>query len=154
MHRHTVLSEDKHLQSVNHAVLKARAEWKKIGRALGLSVGIIKSIHDPDDGECLHDVLTKWIYTGKATIYDLLEALEDPTVARRDIANEIRDLKGEERSKVGLDPDTKTKPQGEIHPLIDQTRAYRHGAIGMYVSWTNFNNNVTCASSHVRVEKS
>ena len=102
----TVLSEDKHLQSVNRAVLEARAEWKKIGRALGMSEGIIKSIRDPDDGECLHEVLTKWIHTGKATIYDLLEALDDPTVARADIAKRIRALKGEERIKVGLDPDT------------------------------------------------
>ena len=105
----TVLNIKHHLLPVKHAVWEARTQWKNIGRELGLSEDIIKSIHDPDDGECLHEVLSKWLQTGNATIYDLLEALEDPIVAHRDIANEIRALNGEERIKVGLDPITDSK---------------------------------------------
>ena len=97
-----------HLQHVKKAVWEARPQWKDVGRSLGMNDGTICSIHDSDDGECLHKVLSLWIHSGKATIYDFLKALEDKTVGRHDIAHEIRARKGEDRSEVGLDPDTET----------------------------------------------
>ena len=84
------------------AVFEARPQWKAIGRALGLTDGTIDSIHDQDDGECLHKVLSKWMHSGGATIHGLLDALEDITVARHDIAHKIRSLKDEDRTRVGL----------------------------------------------------
>ena len=107
---------DKHLRHVKRAVWEARTQWKNIGRSLpGLSEGTIQSIHEANDGECLHQVLLRWMKTGRATINDLLEALEDPTVDHRDIANNIRALKGKDRINIGLEPDTNnTQPQGEL----------------------------------------
>ena len=100
---------------MKRAVWDARHQWKNIGRELGLSEGTIQSIHEPDDGECLHQVLLRWMKTGRATINDLLEALEDPTVDHRDIANKIRALKGDYRINIGLEPDTDNPhPQGEL----------------------------------------
>ena len=84
------------------AVFEARSQWKAISRAIGLTDGTINSIHDQDDGECLHKVLSIWMHSGGATIYGLLDALEDITVARHDIAHKIRSLKDEDRTRVGL----------------------------------------------------
>ena len=84
------------------AVWEARPDWRNIGRALDLSEGTIDSIHEREDGESLHTVLKTWMQSGKATIQDLLNALEDPTVGRTDIANEIRSLEGSNRTAVGL----------------------------------------------------
>ena len=85
-------------------MLEAAYQWKDIGRALpGVTEGNIQSIRFSEDSECLNAVLSKWIITGRAKTNDLLEALEEPTVGRTDIANTIRNLKGEERAKVGLD---------------------------------------------------
>ena len=83
---------------MKRAVFEARSQWKAIGRALGLTDGTIDSIHDQDDGECLHKVLSKWMHSGGATIHGLLDALEDITVDRRDIAHKIRSLKDEDQS--------------------------------------------------------
>ena len=106
---------DKHLKHVKYAVWGARAQWKNIGRSLGLPEGTIQSIHEPDEGECLHAVLSLWMQTGQATINDLLEALENPPIARRDIAHEIRALRGKDRINIGLEPDTDNpQPQGEL----------------------------------------
>ena len=99
-----------HLRHVKRAVWEARTQWKNIGRSLRLSEGTIQSIHGADDGECLHIVLSIWMQTGRATINDLLDALEDVTVARHDIALNIRALKGKDRIKIGLEP----QPQGEL----------------------------------------
>ena len=83
-------------------VFKARSQWKAISRAIGLTEDTIDSIHDQDDGECLHKVLSVWMHSGGATIHGLLDALEDITVARHDIAHNIRSLKDEDRTRVGL----------------------------------------------------
>ena len=99
-----VLDLDVHLGPLRGAVFQAAHKWKDIGRALpGVTEGYIRSIRSSEDSECLNDVLSKWINTGRAKTTDLLKALEEPTVSRTDIANKIRDLKGEERAKVGLD---------------------------------------------------
>ena len=91
----TVLSVDAHLKPLKRAIWEARAKWPVIGRALpGISEGTMLAIHDKDDGDCLHRVLSLWIHSGKATISDLLQALADETVKRNDIKNEIHILKG------------------------------------------------------------
>ena len=89
-----MLSVGTHLQPVKRSVWKTRSLWKEIGRALGISDDTISTIHYTDDGECLNKVLSLWIYSGKATIRDLLRALADKTVKRNDIKNEINVLKG------------------------------------------------------------
>ena len=98
----TVLAIDTHLRHVKNAIFEARSQWKEIGRSLNLSDGTIRSIHESDDGERLHQVLSLWIQAGSATIHNLLNALEDVSVGRNDIANEIRSLKSEQRVNVGL----------------------------------------------------
>ena len=97
-----VLAVGTDLRPVKSAVWQSRASWRDLGRALDLSEGTIDSIKEPNDGESLHMVLKKWMQTGKATIQDLLTALEDRTVDRTDIANEVRTLKGKNRTAVGL----------------------------------------------------
>lgn len=74
------------------SIWEARPQWRDIGRALGLTDSTIRTIriHEPNDGECLHEVLSKWMQSGGATVHNLLEALEDVTVTRTDIANEVR----------------------------------------------------------------
>ena len=99
-----VLSVNTHLQPVRAVVLEAACKWKDIGRSLpGITQGFIDGTHENDAGECLYKVLSKWMHTGKATIYHLLSALEHPTVGLNDIAINIRALKGTpEGSKLGL----------------------------------------------------
>ena len=89
-----VLTIATHLQPVKSSIWKARSLWKEIGRALGISDDIICTIHCAKDGECLNEVLSRWIHSGKATISDLLLALANKTVDRNDIKNEIHVLKG------------------------------------------------------------
>ena len=95
------------------AIWNARAKWRDIGRKLGLSEGDIQAIHEHDDGECLHKVLSQWMYTGRATIYDLLTELESEIIDRSDIARQIRSRKGEDRRKVGLDEEDHDKRSSE-----------------------------------------
>ena len=87
---------------IKEAVWDARSQWKDIGRKLGLKSGDIRAIHDPSDGECLHEVLSLWMHTGKASINVLLKALESKIIDRSDLAREIRSLRGNERLAVGL----------------------------------------------------
>ena len=91
---HRILKIDSDLQRVKKALWEARSQWKDIGRALDISDGTIRSIHEPSDGESLHHMLTLWMQSGTATIQDLLKALEDSTVGRKDIVNEILSRKG------------------------------------------------------------
>ena len=102
----TILAVHTHLSYIKNAISEAREKWRDIGRALGLSEGTIQSIHRQtiyNSNESLHQVLSLWMYTGKATTQHLLEALEDPAVRRTDIANHMRDLRGEDRTNVGLE---------------------------------------------------
>lgn len=90
---------------MKNALLEAAYQWKPIGEALDLTPGTLKSIgrsHRDDDNECLNEVLSKWMHSGKATMAELLEALEEPGVKRGDIVTEIQALEGEKRSRVGL----------------------------------------------------
>ena len=91
-----------HLTPVKLAIWEARGEWKNIGRGLNVSEGDINSIHEDNDGERLHKILSLWMQTGSATIDKLLDTLKNPPVSRNDIAGEIRRRQGEERRKVGL----------------------------------------------------
>ena len=95
-----VLKVHTHLQTVKRAIWEARAEWKAIGRALGLSEGTVDSIKEPNDDESLHVVIKKWLQTDNATFQDLINALEDPTVARNDIANDVRALEGRSTTEI------------------------------------------------------
>ena len=97
-----VLTVDSHLRPVKKAIWESRVQWRNIGRALDLTEGDIDSIHEPDDGESLHKVLKKWMGSGKATMHNLLMALDDVTVGRMDIAENILKLKGKAKTEVGL----------------------------------------------------
>ena len=96
-----MLNVDKHLHHVRNVLLGAAYQWRDIGRALELPDGTLRSIRG-EDNECLNEVLTKWMHSGKATIDQLLDALNDPSVKRGDIVSQILALKGDMRSKVGL----------------------------------------------------
>ena len=97
-----VLTVNKHLHHVKNALLDAASVWKDIGQALDIVHGTLESIRG-EDNECLNEMLTKWMHTGSATIDQLLKALVDPSVCRRDIVLEIQGLEGEKRIKVGLE---------------------------------------------------
>ena len=124
------------------AAFDAQSQWRNISLSLGLSNSTMRIIYEPGSGECLHEVLSLWIQTGKDALYHLLKALENPMVARRDITHTIHARKEEERIKVSLDPapemDTGNKqPQGacdkisKVEVLILSTRNYSH-AIPIY----------------------
>ena len=99
-----VLSVNLHLNPVRAAVSEAANKWADIGRSLpDITEGFIASTKGVDDYDCLRKVLSKWMHTSKATIDDLLSALEDPSVGRNDIARDIRALKGTpDGAKLGL----------------------------------------------------
>ena len=88
---------------IKEAIWDARSQWKDIGRKLGLKEGDIRAIHEPSDGECLHEVLLQWMHSGRATTAYLLMALESKAVGCSDLVKEIQSLKGEARAEVGLD---------------------------------------------------
>ena len=90
---------------IKEAIWDARAKWKDIGRMLKLTEGDIEAIHECDDGECLHKVLSQWMHTGGAKINDLLKTLNSKIVDRSDLAKQIQSRVGEKRDKVGLDKD-------------------------------------------------
>ena len=99
----TILEIDIHLQSVKGAIWEARSKWREIGRLLpGVTDGTIDAIHELNDSESLHRVLSVWIQTGKANIHNLLNALKDKTVGRTDIAKTICLRKGKEKTDIGL----------------------------------------------------
>ena len=98
-----VLNVNEHLRHVKNAVLGAAYQWFAIGQALDIHDGTLRSIRG-EDAHCLNKMLTKWMHSGKATIDQLLGALEDRSVRRGDIVNEIRAFEGDKRSKVGLAP--------------------------------------------------
>ena len=98
-----VLDVNMHLHHVKNAVLDAAYLWREIGQALYIRDGTLRSIRGKDN-HCLNEMLTKWMHSGKATIEQLLEALQDPSVKRGDIVAEIRAFEGDKRSKVGLSP--------------------------------------------------
>lgn len=86
---------------MKNAVLDAAYQWFEIGQALDIPPGTLKTFHG-EDPYCLNEMLTVWMHSGKATIDQLLQALEDPGVGRHDIVNDIRALKGDRRCRVGL----------------------------------------------------
>ena len=98
-----VLNVNEHLHPVKNAVLEAAHQWFAIGQVLHISDGTLRSIRG-EDAHCLNEMLTKWMHSGKATIDQLLAALEDPSVRRGDIVAAIRAFEGDKRSKVGLAP--------------------------------------------------
>lgn len=94
---------------IKEAIWDTRAKWRDIGCKLGLKAGDIDSIHDHEDGECLHIVLSHWMHTGRATIHELLKALESKIIDCSDIVREIVSLKGENQVKIGLFADGATE---------------------------------------------
>ena len=96
-----MLNVNKHLRHVKNALLEAAYQWRDIGQALDIPQGTLRSIRG-EDRECLNEMLSKWMHGGKATMDQLLEALEDPGVDRADIVGEIEALRGDKRSRVGL----------------------------------------------------
>ena len=100
-----VLNVNTHLRHVKNALLDAAYLWNEIGQALDITPGTLTSIgrqYRGNDNESLNEMLTKWMHGGKATMNQLLEALEDPSVKRHDIVLEIEALKGDKRRRVGL----------------------------------------------------
>ena len=87
---------------IKETIWDARAKWKDIGRKLKLTEGDIDAIHERDDGECLHKVLLQWIQTGRATMSDLLTALESKIIDRLDLVGEIRSLTREKHIELSL----------------------------------------------------
>lgn len=73
-----------------------RAIWEagRLERSGRILVGLLNlskgDIHEENDGDYLHELLTLWMQRGQATIQDILNALEDVTVGRIDIVNQIR----------------------------------------------------------------
>lgn len=89
------------MKDVKNAIWEARAQWKDIGRALDVDEGTLSTIRHANDGECLNEVLLKWIQgNANPTIGDIVEAMKDPTVARMDIANKIDDRRWNTSAKV------------------------------------------------------
>ena len=85
------VSNPAHLRTIRGAVWEARSVWRRLGGELGLTPGDLDAIEldQKDSGAKLGKVLEKWMYTGKATTYDLIYALQANTVGMNTLANEI-----------------------------------------------------------------
>ncbi len=98
--------EIEHLWHIHEAVYDARAEWKFIGRALGIDSTLLDSIHSrvrqDDNKEHLYQVLERWIQSGEATMKRLLEALESKVIGKTHVANAIRAFTPEQKAQIGL----------------------------------------------------
>ena len=105
-----VLKVNTHLHHVRNALLEAASQWRDIGQALDIAPGTLNSIRG-EDIQCLNEMLTKWMHGGEATMDQLLEALEDPSVQRGDIVRQIKARKGVQRSRVGLGDKSKLEKQ-------------------------------------------
>jgi len=81
---------------------EARAAWRRIGGELnGISEGDLEAFEmDHDPSMKLTKVLTQWMHGNRATIYELLDALEGEVVSRKDLAEKIR---SGDKNKYGLD---------------------------------------------------
>ena len=102
--------EREHLWHIHEAIFDVRSQWKNIGRALGVESSHLDSIHGntsphDDKGECLYQVLERWIRSGEATVTmnRLLEVLEGKVIGEKHLVNEIRAYKPEQKTKIGLD---------------------------------------------------
>ena len=100
-----VLTKD-HLQPLKEHLWEVRISWNSLAGALSLGMPDIKEIqHNQsyrNDGDRLQEVLWAWINTGSATIHDLLQALDNPTVDCKLCSNKLRSLNIEERERLGL----------------------------------------------------
>ena len=88
------------------AIWNARSNWRDIGRALRVSSDVMNEIGVDhclqNDGQRMERVLVEWLHSGKATVHQLLRALEERSVRHYDIAKNIRSLEGEDRTAIGL----------------------------------------------------
>ena len=68
-----------------------REDWRNLGAELLFNTGTLDAIEMDrrNAGDKLGAVLERWMYTGKATINDLISALESTSVLRGDLADEI-----------------------------------------------------------------
>ena len=80
-----------HLKAIKNTVWPMRAYWRNLGVELLITSGTLDAI-DVDErvsGNKLGAVLEKWMYTGRATINDLISGLRSVSVLRGDLADEI-----------------------------------------------------------------
>ena len=87
---------------IQEAVWEARSQWRDIGYKLGLKPEDIQAINEPNDEQCLRQVLLHWMRSGRATTSLLLDALCSELVNRPDIARQINSLQGTAREAIGL----------------------------------------------------
>ena len=101
-----ILVESTHLQKLKELIWEVRAQWRALAGALGVSHDTVEVIsHDlqcRSDGDRLEETLTVWMRSGKATIHDLLTALNNHTVNCGHVSRSLRALQGEARLELGL----------------------------------------------------
>ena len=83
------LNVETHLVPLKEAVWDSRTKWREIGQKLELNIFSIHMKGSSTDGECLCDVLSQWIQTGKATIIDLVRALRSDRVGLGHLAKKL-----------------------------------------------------------------
>lgn len=100
------LDTNTHLKHVFSHTFEARIKWFNIGLQLGVEKHVLDGIKRNrdlyDDGDYYREVLTSWIQAGSATIEELLEVLEGPTVAMTDVARKVKELSSDKKRQFGF----------------------------------------------------
>ena len=107
------LSVDKHFKTVREATWNVRAQWRRLGVQLGISVGMlnvghdcistdytfpscsqaIESDHQNRSEVCYTRLLEHWLaQTPPPSLTDLLTALRSPSIGHRDTASKVQAL--------------------------------------------------------------
>ena len=101
-----ILMESTHLQKLKELIWEVRAQWRALAGALGVSHDTVEEIRNDlqcrSDGDRLEKALTVWMRCGKATIHDLLTALNNHTVNCGHVSRSLRTLQCEARLELGL----------------------------------------------------
>ena len=102
---------DKHLRTVRAATWNVRAQWRRLGVQLGISVGMlnvghdcistdtfpscsqaIESDHQNRSEVCYTRLLEYWLAQSPPNVTDLLTALRSPSIGHRDTASKVQAL--------------------------------------------------------------
>lgn len=91
------LNCDRDLKELLRQLCPISPKWEDLGIELGVQQSLLDKIKSENKGECqaqLREMLKAWLQSGtnetKCTWNDVINALESPTIARSDLAGELK----------------------------------------------------------------
>ena len=103
-----------HLRPIRDKVWPARAKWRNLGAELLIPSDTLDEIEEDQrntDEHKLGAVLERWMYTGRATIDQLISALDSVSVLREDLAYELS-------AQYGIDEVSKDELEGDFYMSV------------------------------------